>query len=499
MRKTIAALLMIASQALAQAAPNTNLALIGWTALKNRVRPQGELAAQVATIDSTIRQAAQRGHTAEVRRHIARGTALLNGREWADTSDYRQSLVLRTDHVFVDPTQPWSVRLEQTYAPSIVVVGALTARATLRPAFVVPGGSNPTSTSSPYLRTLSQFSDVSRDLRDTPLRMELDLTGTPNGDYTLDVEVADSLRTLGVARLRFTVLAGLSARVASLEAKAAKASAVYQASLRYPADYMRKIDRGVINAGTFNLAAELSAAESLATAANLKRQAPSVKPGHQERHYVLQPANEIMPYRVFVPSAYDGKKSLPLIVALHGAGGNEDGFMDSYGRELPRLAELHGYIVASPMGFRVDGGYGSRIMGGNAGVHSERDVMEVLALMRKDYKVDDKRIYLMGHSMGGIGTWHLGQKYPEIWAALASFAGIGVPASAERVKAIPQFVVHGDADNTVNVQRSRDMVAALKALGVDHKYLEIAGGGHNDVVTPNLAAMVDFFDAKRKQ
>ena len=58
---------------------------------------------------------------------------------------------------------------------------------------------------------------------------------------------------------------------------------------------------------------------------------------------------------------------------------------------------------------------------------SEQDVMQVLARMRQQYKVDESRIYLMGHSMGAIGTWFLGAKYPDIWAALGAIAGAGSP------------------------------------------------------------------------
>ena len=50
---------------------------------------------------------------------------------------------------------------------------------------------------------------------------------------------------------------------------------------------------------------------------------------------------------------------------------------------------------------------------------SELDVMNVLAITRRELNVDNRRIYLMGHSIGGGGTWHLGIKYPSIWAGLA--------------------------------------------------------------------------------
>jgi dipeptidyl aminopeptidase/acylaminoacyl peptidase len=63
---------------------------------------------------------------------------------------------------------------------------------------------------------------------------------------------------------------------------------------------------------------------------------------------------------------------------------------------------------------------------------------------------------------------------------------------------LPQIVVHGDADPTVNVQGSRTMVAEMRRLGVDVEYIEVPGGNHGNVVAPNFPAMFDFFDAHQK-
>jgi predicted peptidase len=112
--------------------------------------------------------------------------------------------------------------------------------------------------------------------------------------------------------------------------------------------------------------------------------------------------------------------------------------------------------------------------------------------------VDSSRIYLIGHSMGAIGTWSLGAKYPDIWAALGLFSGTGSPDTAGRMKSIPQMVVHGDADPTVNVSGSRAMVAELKRLGAEVTYVEVPGGDHTNVVVPNLPVVFDFLAAHRK-
>jgi predicted peptidase len=132
------------------------------------------------------------------------------------------------------------------------------------------------------------------------------------------------------------------------------------------------------------------------------------------------------------------------------------------------------------------------------GENSEKDVLEVLRLMKAAYNVDDSRIYLIGHSMGAIGAWALGAKYPQTWAALVAFSGTGAPSLADGMKAIPQFVVHGDADNTVNVSGSRNMVAALQKHNANVTYVEVPGGSHTDVVVPNLPRAFEFLAAQRK-
>ena len=125
---------------------------------------------------------------------------------------------------------------------------------------------------------------------------------------------------------------------------------------------------------------------------------------------------------------------------------------------MPTLAEQHGYIVAAPLGYprRRLVRLGPRQPPADPATrrvqdNSEKDVMQVLQLVRQQYRIDDSRIYLTGHSMGAIGTWKIAPKFPDLWAAIGTFAGSGAPATLERIKHIPEFVVHGDADPTVSV------------------------------------------------
>jgi poly(3-hydroxybutyrate) depolymerase len=399
--------------------------------------------------------------------------------------------------VFADPARPLTVRLEQIYAPAIDLGVAPSAVARLRPLLSQPAGSQ-------EIHTLATLTDIPRDLRESPLVMDLDVSKVPDGPHELSVEVSAAGREVGRVTLRVGVQRDLDARAAKLDVSAAGAAASVGADIRYPIDFMRKVNRGLVEVGTFDIGRELAAAEAVARAAAGGRDPFPGRTGDFERHYVLAGANEIMPYRVYVPKTYKAGTPTPLVIALHGLGATEDSFFDSYQRVTPQLAERHGFLLAAPLGFRVDGFYGSRVMTGadaaaaRRSEYSEQDVLEVLKRMRADYAVDADRIYLIGHSMGAIGTWALGAKYPDLWAALAPFSGLGAPVTVSRMRHIPQFVVHGDADPTVNVNGSRTMVAEMKKLGVEVTYIEVPGGNHTDVVVPNLPKAFEFLATKRR-
>jgi predicted esterase len=485
------------AQAWAQALPNLSLLRVRYSTAKANAKPAGDLKAQIDAIDTELAEATRLGRTGDVRRLIARGLTILGGRAWTPEQEYRHSLVLRADRVFADTARPFTVRLEQIYAPDIELASAPSAVVSLRPLLAQPAGAAETS-------TLASLADIPRDLRESPLVVDLDVSRAADGPHELAVDVSEGGRAIGRVTLRVAVQRGLDARAAALDAAAVKAPAPVVADLRYPLDFMRKVNRGLVEMGTFDLGRELTAAETVAKAAAGGRDPFVGRTGDFERHYLLAGAGEIMPYRVYVPTTYKAGTPAALVIALHGLGASEDSFFDSYQRVTPKLAEQHGFLLAAPLGFRVDGFYGSRMMAGadpaaaRRSEYSEQDVLEVLKRMRAEYAVDSDRIFLIGHSMGAIGTWALGAKYPEVWAALAPFSGAGAPATVARMKHIPQIVVHGDNDATVNVNGSRTMVAEMKKLGVDVTYIEVPGGNHTDVVVPNLPTVFEFLATKRR-
>ncbi len=323
---------------------------------------------------------------------------------------------------------------------------------------------------------------------------------------------------------------------------------------------------------------------SLGLAALATAQEPKKEPGGnpssriEKRTYDFKEAGKEMEYALFVPSKYDKEKKTPLIVALHGLGGNPQQMIRSRG--LVDLAEQYGYIVVAPMGYNSSGWYGAQGPGGgfggrpgsgggfgtppgtvlsprvqddlkltdeqkkkieeiqkevdakvqqvlseeqnkqlkdlkanagrgpgggqdaprNLGELSEKDVMNVLEIVRKEFTIDEKRIYLIGHSMGGGGTWHLGTKYPDVWAGLAPIApaAFGAPKDLDKIKNVPVIVVQGEKDTLVKPEGTRRWVDGMKELGMTYEYMEIPDGDHGNVVGKGMPKIFEFFEKQKK-
>ncbi|MFO0970533.1 MAG: prolyl oligopeptidase family serine peptidase [Gemmataceae bacterium] len=179
-------------------------------------------------------------------------------------------------------------------------------------------------------------------------------------------------------------------------------------------------------------------------------------------------------YVVFVPHDYDGAKAFPVILFLHGAGETgSDGVKQSkvgLGAAIKKNEKKFEFIVVMPQ---------SQKRTWQANSEDGKRALAILDQVMKDYKTDAKRIYLTGLSMGGFGTWSMATAHPERWAAIAPICGGGDPSKAEKIKNLPIWCFHGDADKVVATQRSRDMIAALKKAGANPRYDEYPGVGHN--------------------
>lgn len=228
---------------------------------------------------------------------------------------------------------------------------------------------------------------------------------------------------------------------------------------------------------------------------------PKLTPGAvQMRSYDFKEADKKMDYGLYLPKDFDQSKTYPLIVALHGLNSNPGQILSYPG--FTKHADDSGTIIVAPTGYNKRGWYGSLGKGRkdpadpkNLGELSEKDVMNVLELTRKQFKIDENRITIFGHSMGGGGGIHLAIKYPEIWAAVAVVA----PAAffpkdgLKAAKDIPMIVVQGDKDNLVDVKATRAWIEKMKELGMTQDYIEVEGGGHVFVAWQHFDEIFKFY------
>lgn len=276
-------------------------------------------------------------------------------------------------------------------------------------------------------------------------------------------------------------------------------------------------------------------------------------PRVQERTYRFEDTNVDLPYAVFVSSKVDPRKKAPLIVTLHGLGVGHAFMLRGPALDL---AEEGGYILVGPEGYNVRGWYGipstGRFAGPPPGAQpprpagqpgqpaaqagqppaqpgaaprgpgpgagnpfgpqpndppnlrelSEKDVMNVLALVRKEFNVDENRIYLMGHSMGGAGTLHLAVKYPNVWAAVGPIAPAAFeldPQSIATVPNLPVVLVHGAADELVPVAVGQAWAGVMKANNMTYEYHELPGVTHGPVINDAQPLIYAFFAKHAKE
>jgi len=179
-------------------------------------------------------------------------------------------------------------------------------------------------------------------------------------------------------------------------------------------------------------------------------------------------------YVLFIPHDYKGDKDYPLILFLHGSGesGNdgEKPVKQGIGNAIRKREKEFQFITIFPQ---------SQKRTWKADAPDTERALAIMAEVQKQYKVDPKRIYLTGLSMGGFGTWDLAVKYPERWAAIVPICGRGDSKEAAKIKDLPCWCFHGDKDNAVKVDGSRDMIKAIKDAGGNPKYTEYPDVGHN--------------------
>jgi predicted peptidase len=208
--------------------------------------------------------------------------------------------------------------------------------------------------------------------------------------------------------------------------------------------------------------------------------------------------NDTLRYRILYPDNYQAGKKFPLIVFLHGSGerGNNNEaqlihggklFTDSANRQKFPAIVVFPQCAGNDFGARVRRDSNKKDSLGQFSVVSDQPVSTSLGLVNQlldslaaTGKVNKKKIYLGGLSMGGMGTFELLWRKPSFFAAAFPICGGGDPQKVTIYgRKFPIWIFHGDSDPVVPVGNSRLMKNALMAAGAKVKYTEYPGVGHN--------------------
>jgi predicted esterase len=446
-----------------------------------------EQRAEADRLETMARESAAAGRYGEALKNLMHGIAVVRGTQWTPVTALGAALTIKLDRVVLEPSSAVKVTLGQLFTLDQPIEGKLSGTISLLPI----AGDDP-------LKVLRTLDAVSGDFT-APVSLRVALPDVADGNYRIAVSLAEAGGKPIAKNAAVRVEKGLARRVAAdkatMRALASKENDALRAampSIEYRISLVDLANAHEVNVERVDFDAELKDAEAMLAAEKEGRDPFAACRGDFRKAYRSTVDNTLQPYRIFVPASYDGSKPYPLVVALHGMGGDENSYFDSraYGHGVfAKEAERRGYIAVCPKGRNPASMYAGP---------AETDVLDVIAEVRRAYRVDPGRIYLTGHSMGGFGTWSVAMSHPELFAAIAPVSGGGNPAGIAKIAKIPELVVHGDNDKTVSVEQSRRMVAAAKAQGVEVKYIEIAGGDHDSAAYRTFTDVFDWFDAHKR-
>jgi pimeloyl-ACP methyl ester carboxylesterase len=304
------------------------------------------------------------------------------------------------------------------------------------------------------------------------------LTRAAEGDYEVSFELRQGEQTLRQWRQPFSVISNLTARLEALERAAEShddAEPVERMTVLNARDVLQNALKGESPETFYPLLRLLQLAERIAAGWERGMSGWHAAPGdywmatlHRERKIA---------FRLFIPSQFRPNRRIPLVVALHGAGGNEHLFFEGYGLGIVlKEAEKRGWAVIAP---RAEAGL----------VH----IGGALEAAQQLLPIDSAHIYLMGHSMGGSHSFAAIAQFPDRFRAVAIFAGAGQPTQVPAD--LPILMAVGEQElsmlkNTVESAYRRLQGLNLKTLD----YKKYDGCDHLMIVREAIPDAFAFFD-----
>ncbi len=186
-----------------------------------------------------------------------------------------------------------------------------------------------------------------------------------------------------------------------------------------------------------------------------------------------------LPFALYAAKDLDASKKIPLVLALHGKSDNNEngkqvgGWMKIFAS--PANFEKRPCIIVAPLCYQPFGATG----GGWNDEPGDKAIALVEELV-ENLPIDENRVYVIGYSMGGFGTFHLIAEEPKLFAAGVPVAGYGMTSQAGSFKRKPIWLFHAADDATVSVDGSRNLAEEMKRSD-EFKYTEYPTGGHGIV------------------
>ncbi len=184
--------------------------------------------------------------------------------------------------------------------------------------------------------------------------------------------------------------------------------------------------------------------------------------GVHEWAYESQADGSGQPFMIVIPQNYDPAVPMPASLYMHGYTGN-------HSEHFNGDDNLEGRFDLSVLGRSRGGGYVAL---------SEADVLDVLDYVEEHWSIDEDRIHIMGGSMGGNGTFHMGSRYPHRFASGRPTCGFGGNKPFGNLLTLPIYATHSDDDMDVPILHSQGPVERLQALGGQAVYDWTTGYGH---------------------
>ena len=205
------------------------------------------------------------------------------------------------------------------------------------------------------------------------------------------------------------------------------------------------------------------------------------KRGRIKMGYLSDIDDTYQPFDILVPQHYDPMKKYALFLNLHGYQTELRKYSKFLEDDQSNTPDSLGIIQVAVYGRRNHQYRGA----------AEKDLFDVMDIVQSGYSIDPDKVYLMGSSMGGYGTWLNALIHPDKFAAISPVCAPAIVSGTrylttvspieyiENAQYLPARIYHGDSDPSVNVNNSRSMVEKLKTLNYNYVYKELPGVGHN--------------------